>query len=229
MAILKIKDETGKFVGIPAIQGPPGKDGAIQYVAGDGIKIEDNVITADIPVSAIITITPNDGEDHIAVNDGGVPAKKWVLVSPGVTLGYRDADGNFKSFGDPFNSRDKLERIRMVCFQVTDEFLTYPYNKYANIITFSNQFGSSSCAMLDNYITNAKGFSFSSSPYAKFNGQFVTTGYLSGTVIKNDLTTTTNDSSSALSAYQGKVLNDKITELRQYVDDSITTALEGEY
>lgn len=46
MAILKIKDETGKFVDIPAIQGPPGKDGAIQYAAGDGIKIEDNVISA---------------------------------------------------------------------------------------------------------------------------------------------------------------------------------------
>lgn len=47
MAILKIKDETGKFVDIPAIQGPPGKDGAIQYEAGEGIKIEDNVISVD--------------------------------------------------------------------------------------------------------------------------------------------------------------------------------------
>lgn len=46
MAILKIKDETGKFVDIPAIQGAPGKDGAIQYTAGEGIKIEGNVISA---------------------------------------------------------------------------------------------------------------------------------------------------------------------------------------
>ena len=46
MAILKIKDETGKFVDIPAIQGPPGKNGAIQYEAGENIKIDGNVISA---------------------------------------------------------------------------------------------------------------------------------------------------------------------------------------
>ena len=45
MAILKIKDETGKFVDIPAIQGAPGKDGAVQYEAGEGIEIEDNTIS----------------------------------------------------------------------------------------------------------------------------------------------------------------------------------------
>ena len=47
MAVLKIKDETGKFIDIPAIQGAPGKDGAIQYAAGDGIKIDGNVISVD--------------------------------------------------------------------------------------------------------------------------------------------------------------------------------------
>lgn len=46
MAILKIKDETGKFVDIPAIQGAPGKDGAIQYEAGENITIDGNVISA---------------------------------------------------------------------------------------------------------------------------------------------------------------------------------------
>ena len=51
MAILRIKDETGKFVDIPAIQGAPGKDGAIQYEAGEGIKIEGNVISATGGVS----------------------------------------------------------------------------------------------------------------------------------------------------------------------------------
>ena len=77
MAILKIKDETGKFVDIPAIQGVPGKDGAIQYAAGDGIKIEGNVISANVPKTtgtvydisiASNTTTLSLGEDEIQNN-----------------------------------------------------------------------------------------------------------------------------------------------------------------
>lgn len=59
MAILKIKDETGKFVDIPAIQGAPGKDGAIQYEAGENITIDGNVISASggITLDDVKTIT----------------------------------------------------------------------------------------------------------------------------------------------------------------------------
>lgn len=51
MSVLKIRDEkTGNFIDIPTIKG---KDGAIQYEAGDNIKIENNVISAIIPEKEI--------------------------------------------------------------------------------------------------------------------------------------------------------------------------------
>jgi hypothetical protein len=49
MAILKVKNTQGEWQSIPAFKGDkgdPGKDGAIQYTAGNGIKIEGNVISA---------------------------------------------------------------------------------------------------------------------------------------------------------------------------------------
>jgi hypothetical protein len=49
MAILKVKNTQGEWQSIPAFKGEPGepgKDGAIQYTAGDGIKIENNVISS---------------------------------------------------------------------------------------------------------------------------------------------------------------------------------------
>lgn len=49
MAILKVKNTQGEWQSIPAFKGDkgdPGKDGAIQYTAGEGIKIEDNIISA---------------------------------------------------------------------------------------------------------------------------------------------------------------------------------------
>lgn len=47
MAILKFKDK-GEWKSIAAFKGEDGKDGAIQYTAGPGIKIEDNVISATL-------------------------------------------------------------------------------------------------------------------------------------------------------------------------------------
>ena len=57
MSLLRIKNSNGKWVHIPAIHGKPGKDGAIQYVAGEGIKIENNVISSDIDQEKIKEIT----------------------------------------------------------------------------------------------------------------------------------------------------------------------------
>ena len=48
MSILRIKNADGTWSDIPAIKGENGKDGAIQYTAGANIKIEDNVISADV-------------------------------------------------------------------------------------------------------------------------------------------------------------------------------------
>lgn len=48
MAKLKFKNSKGEWESIAAFQGEPGKDGAIQYTAGEGIKIENNIISADV-------------------------------------------------------------------------------------------------------------------------------------------------------------------------------------
>lgn len=48
MAIMKFKNSNGEWQGIPAFKGENGKDGAIQYQAGDGIKIENDTITAEV-------------------------------------------------------------------------------------------------------------------------------------------------------------------------------------
>ena len=58
MAIMKFKNSNGEWMSIPAFKGEPGKDGAVQYKAGEGIVIEDNVISVateggSIPKSAI--------------------------------------------------------------------------------------------------------------------------------------------------------------------------------
>lgn len=45
MAVLKIRDENGNFIGVQSIKGDKGEDGAIQYTAGENIEITaDNVI-----------------------------------------------------------------------------------------------------------------------------------------------------------------------------------------
>ena len=48
MSILKFKNADGTWNGIAAFKGENGKDGAIQYKAGAGIKIENDTITAEV-------------------------------------------------------------------------------------------------------------------------------------------------------------------------------------
>lgn len=48
MAMMKFKNSNGEWMSIPAFKGEPGKDGAVQYKAGDGIKIENDTITAEV-------------------------------------------------------------------------------------------------------------------------------------------------------------------------------------
>jgi hypothetical protein len=48
MAMMKFKNSNGEWMSIPAFRGEPGKDGAVQYKAGDGIKIENDTITAEV-------------------------------------------------------------------------------------------------------------------------------------------------------------------------------------
>ena len=48
MAKLKFKNSKGEWESIAAFQGEPGKDGAIQYTAGKGVIIENNIIRAEV-------------------------------------------------------------------------------------------------------------------------------------------------------------------------------------
>ena len=55
MSLLRIKNVDGTWAHIPAIAGKDGKDGAIQYTAGNGIEItEDNVINCTFKVSEAV-------------------------------------------------------------------------------------------------------------------------------------------------------------------------------
>lgn len=74
MAILKFKDK-GEWKSIAAFKGEDGKDGAIQYTAGPGIKIEDNVISATLDGDGGLELTvdqqPIAGSTN-PVSSGGV-------------------------------------------------------------------------------------------------------------------------------------------------------------
>ena len=48
MSILKFKNADGTWNGIAAFKGENGKDGVVQYKAGNGIKIENDTITAEV-------------------------------------------------------------------------------------------------------------------------------------------------------------------------------------
>jgi len=65
MSLLRIKNADGTWFHIPAINGKPGKDGAIQYVAGDGIKIEDNIISAKTNVTGNIYSTKLSSDKQV--------------------------------------------------------------------------------------------------------------------------------------------------------------------
>ena len=71
MSILKFKNPDGTWKSVTAIQGEPGKDGAIQYKPGKGINItEDNVIEAEFE-DITVDETPVEGSNN-PVSSGGV-------------------------------------------------------------------------------------------------------------------------------------------------------------
>lgn len=73
MSTLKFKNADGTWNGIAAFKGEDGKDGAIQYQAGYGIKIEDNVISSTLDPDNDITIDTNPTEGSVnPVSSGGV-------------------------------------------------------------------------------------------------------------------------------------------------------------
>ena len=60
MAKLKFKSN-GKWESIAAFQGEPGKDGAIQYTAGEGITIENDTISAEVTKQYVDDAVANAG------------------------------------------------------------------------------------------------------------------------------------------------------------------------
>lgn len=74
MATLKFRDRDG-WTGIAAFKGEDGKDGAIQYTAGPGIKIENNIISATLNGEGGVELTvdqvPTKGSTN-PVASGGV-------------------------------------------------------------------------------------------------------------------------------------------------------------
>lgn len=61
MAILKLKNNQGKWTSVPAFQGEPGKDGAVQYTAGKGITIENDTISAEVDKQYVDEAIANAG------------------------------------------------------------------------------------------------------------------------------------------------------------------------
>lgn len=73
MSILKFKNADGTWNGIAAFKGENGKDGAIQYKAGYGIKIEGDVISSTLDPDNDITVDTNPTEGSVnPVSSGGV-------------------------------------------------------------------------------------------------------------------------------------------------------------
>ena len=85
MAKLKFKSN-GKWESIAAFQGEPGKDGAIQYTAGEGITIENDTISAEVTKQYVddaiggIEIPESGGSDNVYVINQGMPSN---LVASG--------------------------------------------------------------------------------------------------------------------------------------------------
>ena len=84
MAKLKFKSN-GKWESIAAFQGEPGKDGAIQYTAGEGIKIENDTISAEVTKqyvdNAIGGIEIPESDSKLAVNFVEISGGRWVTKS----------------------------------------------------------------------------------------------------------------------------------------------------
>ena len=208
MAILKIKDETGKFVDIPAIQGAPGKDGAIQYEAGENIKIDGNVISADIP----------DTDENIIpiVRMSGVYIPGWSSTKT--------------TYSSTVNNGEQIRKV--------SETINHIYNKgYANCgLELMDSFGYIRCVFypVASDVTNAN-FASQKTAY-RLTG--ITFGKVNGTTTFN---LSVNNVIGYIMTVSGKWVDDVFTctnctierttpyATKAYVDNAITTTLEGEY
>lgn len=82
MSILKFKKPDGTWESIAAIKGEPGKDGAIQYTAGEGITIENDTISAEVTKQYVddSVATLSDYVDEQLANAGGMNEEQVLEI-----------------------------------------------------------------------------------------------------------------------------------------------------
>lgn len=214
MAILKIKDETGKFVDIPAIQGAPGKDGAIQYEAGENITIDGNVISASggITLNDVKAITGElenlSTEDksslvnaiNEAMNNGGITELTGDIVMQNLSAGIYLLNGNCTLF---YQTGQIAERF----------IFAYPEREKEILFVTKSSYGNASLSYCILFVGN----------YIKIYDCifYKTYSYLYSNILTMNNTTSYTPTS------------DYNPTTKKYVDDSIkaaiTTTLEGGY
>lgn len=78
MSVLKFRDEaTGEFISIPTIKG---EDGKIQYTAGHGIKIENNVISTTDQAVELSSETSTNGDMIVKLLDEGGESLSEITI-----------------------------------------------------------------------------------------------------------------------------------------------------
>ena len=89
------RGETGA-TGQPGPQGLPGRDGAVQYTAGDNITIENNVISAEVPsigLDTYIETAPIDTNGNLDWNQ--FPTQTWLLLPRDKNIGHYNTNNEF--------------------------------------------------------------------------------------------------------------------------------------
>lgn len=85
MSVLKIKNENNEFISIQTIKGDKGengKDGVVQYTAGNNITIENNVISAAVPTKT--SDLTNDNNFLSTETDPTVPAHVKAITETNI-------------------------------------------------------------------------------------------------------------------------------------------------
>lgn len=208
MAILKIKDETGKFVDIPAIQGAPGKDGAIQYEAGENITIDGNVISASGGSCRVYNIDTTSN-----LSDKNIYFETDVLNEVNEIIN-KNLDNTFILFINFTKNANKLK---------------FEFNFKTPTSNVSNVSGSVYGVYEASEQDRKKKFTIKYDKYS--NGTILVTQFSSTTnplyeLTKDDVLTKTNTTSYTPTS-------DYNPATKKYVDDaissSITTSLEASY
>lgn len=148
--VLKIRDENGNFVGIPAITGTPGKSAYEQAVEGGYSGTEEEFIQTLATlagVSAVQLADANDYEEHIenknnphkvtAAQVGALPAEGGIVQNAVIGLGGgvgQVVGGATFSAIDALGKNGDSRMLRVI----NPDLTTYPLQKAAQLHTTTN-------------------------------------------------------------------------------------------